>query len=75
MGVAVSTKDSAEPIGFAFANTKEYSGRRLIPGIRELDREKTQVFNEMEQWCMEYGVRSTDFRGRGVGCIAVRALL
>ena len=28
------------------------------------------MFNEMEQWCMEYAVRSTDFRGRGVGYIA-----
>ena len=70
MGIAVSRKDSQD--SQKPAKTKEYRGRRReIPGIRELDREKTEVFNQMEQWCLEYAVRSTDFCGCPITAVSL----
>ena len=48
----------------------KYRGeRREIPGIRQLDYESTNRFREMQQWCLEYLVRSEASRDCGVGSI------
>ena len=58
----------------SFASKTDY--RHDVRHLTELNWNKSNSYQELQdQWCLDYMLRSRDYRGSGVGCFVLTGLL